>query len=89
MVSGGNVTGLTDELEKDGLVQRDDDPDDRRSIRVRLTANGRSAFERMAREHEDWVVELFAGLDGAHKQDLYDSLGQLRLQLAAVQVRGA
>lgn len=88
MVSGGNVTGLTDELEKDGLVQRDDDPDDRRSIRVRLTANGRRAFERMAREHEDWVVELFAGLDSVRKQDLYDGLGQLRVQLAAVQGRG-
>ena len=32
MVTGGNVTGLTDELEKDGLVQRDAEPGDRRSL---------------------------------------------------------
>jgi DNA-binding MarR family transcriptional regulator len=83
MVSGGNVTGLTDELEKDGLVARDDDPDDRRSVRVRLTPVGRRAFERMAREHEAWVVELFAGLEADPKQALYDALGQLRVQLAA------
>ena len=70
MVSGGNVTGLTDELEKDGLVTRDDDPDDRRSYRVRLT-------------HEGWVVELFAGLEPNHQQALYDSLGRLRVQLSA------
>ena len=29
MVTGGNVTGLTDELEKDGFVAREADPDDR------------------------------------------------------------
>ena len=40
MVTGGNVTGLTDELEKDGLVQRDAEPGDRRSYRVALTAAG-------------------------------------------------
>ena len=82
MVSGGNVTGLTDELEKEGLVARDDDPDDRRSVRVRLTPPGRRAFERMAREHEGWVVSFFAGLDGEQKQALYEALGRLRVQLA-------
>ncbi|MBK7060209.1 MAG: MarR family transcriptional regulator [Rubrivivax sp.] len=85
MVSGGNVTGLTDELEKDGLVSRDDDPDDRRSYRVRLTPGGRRAFERMASEHEGWLVELFAGLESEHKQALYEGLGRLRVNLVAVQ----
>ena len=83
MVSGGNVTGLTDELVKEGFVVRDDDPDDGRSFRVRLTDPGRSAFERMAREHEGWVVELFGGLDAAHKLALYEDHGRLRVQLAA------
>lgn len=82
MVTGGSVTGLTDELEKDGLVQRDDDPDDRRSVRVRLTAPGRKAFERMAREHEGWVVEMFGGLDGDQKKLMYELLGRLRVQLS-------
>ena len=48
MVTGGNVTGLTDELEKDGLVQRDAEPGDRRCYRVALTAKGRKAFEKIA-----------------------------------------
>jgi DNA-binding MarR family transcriptional regulator len=89
MVSGGNVTGLTDELQKDGLVQRDDDPEDRRSYRVRLTEPGRLAFERMAKEHEVWVVELFAGLDPAQKKSLYEGLGRLRVQLSASQEKTA
>lgn len=85
MVSGGNVTGLTDELEKDGLVVRDADPDDGRSVRVRLTEPGQRAFERMAAEHEGWVVELFGGLEAAQKAALYEGLGRLRVRLAARQ----
>ena len=82
MVTGGNVTALTDELEREGLVQRDSDPEDRRSWRLRMTANGRKAFERIAREHEQWVIELFHGLDTAQKKTLYEDLGRLRVQMA-------
>ena len=58
MVSGGNVTGLTDELEKEGLVVREDDPADRRACTVKLTPAGRTLFARMAAVHEQWVIEL-------------------------------
>ena len=37
MVTGGNVTGITDGLEKEGLVVREVDAADRRVFRVRLT----------------------------------------------------
>jgi DNA-binding MarR family transcriptional regulator len=84
MVTGGSVTGLTDELAREGFVTRDADPDDRRSMRVRLTPLGREAFERMAREHEGWVIELLAGLDTAQKQLMHEQLGRLRLHLAAL-----
>jgi DNA-binding MarR family transcriptional regulator len=89
MVTGGNVTALTDELEREGLVQRDSDPDDRRSWRLRMTAAGRKAFERIAREHEQWVIDLFAGLESAQKQSLYEGLGRLRVQMAASQEKSA
>ena len=48
MVTGGNVTGLTDELARDGLVAREASPGDRRAWIVRLTPKGRRAFETMA-----------------------------------------
>lgn len=82
MVTGGNVTGLTDELEKDGLVQRDAEPGDRRSVRVALTPKGRKAFERMASEHEGWVIELFGDLADSDRQQLHTLLGRLRVQLS-------
>jgi DNA-binding MarR family transcriptional regulator len=82
MVTGGNVTGLTDELEREGLVQRETSESDRRAFIVRLTPLGRRTFESMAKQHEQWIVELFAGLDSAAKQRLYTHLGELRMRLA-------
>lgn len=81
MVTSGNVTGLTDELERDGFVQREDDPSDRRAWRVSLTPKGRRTFETMASEHEKWILELFGGLDGKTVQQLHHALGQLRVQM--------
>jgi DNA-binding MarR family transcriptional regulator len=81
MVTGGNVTGLTDDLAQEGMVVRESSPDDRRAWIVRLTAKGRRHFETMARVHEGWILELFAGLDGRTVQQLYSQLGQLRVHL--------
>lgn len=81
MVTGGNVTGLTNDLEHDGLVVREGSPTDRRSWIVRLTPNGRRSFEAMAREHEGWILELFASLDDPVVKQLHEQLGRLRVQL--------
>ena len=85
MVTGGNVTGLTDELEKEGLVERIAEPDDRRSFRVSLTRKGERLFEKIAAVHETWVVSIFAGMSLPQKAQLHDLLGRLRVQLAEIQ----
>jgi len=82
MVTGGNVTSLTDELEKSGYVTRQVDPQDRRSTRIALTPRGKRAFERVAEEHERWVIELLAGLAPSEGEQLHALLGHLRLSLA-------
>jgi DNA-binding MarR family transcriptional regulator len=81
MVSGGNVTGLTDQLEKEGLVVRTDDPEDRRAYTIKLTLAGRALFSRMAAVHERWVIELFAGLNATEKSQIYRLLAKLKLHL--------
>lgn len=81
MVTGGNVIGLTDDMERNGMVAREGSPTDRRARIVRLTPRGRRSFEVMAREHEQWVLELFAGVDDAGVRQLYAQLGALRVQL--------
>ena len=81
MVTGGNVTGLTDDLERDGLVVRESSPSDRRSWIVRMTPEGRRSFEGMAKEHEQWILELFAGLDAGTLRQLHEHLGELRVNV--------
>jgi DNA-binding MarR family transcriptional regulator len=84
MVTGGNVTALTDQLVDAGHVERVADPDDRRSLIVRLTPAGRRAFLRMAREHEAWLVEMLDGYGTAPRDALYDLLGRLRLHISGL-----
>lgn len=63
VVSNGNVTAIVDRLTDDGLLLREAVPGDRRAARVRLTKKGLGEFERQAEAHEEWVSELFSGLD--------------------------
>jgi DNA-binding MarR family transcriptional regulator len=78
MVSGGNITVIVDQLEKEQLVQRQVAATDRRSYRVMLTALGRKSFARMAVAHERWVVDLFSGLDVHEQEQLNHLLGHLK-----------
>ena len=78
MVTGGNVTGIVDPLETGGLVERTAEPADRRACRVRLTRAGCKAFAEMARAHEEWIVELLAGLPRREHAELYRLLGKLK-----------
>jgi DNA-binding MarR family transcriptional regulator len=78
MVTGGNVTGITDGLEKEGLVIREVDAADRRVFRVKLSAEGQRQFRRMAAEHEQWVIDLFEGMTVKRKNQLVELLGDLK-----------
>ena len=78
MVTGGNVTAIVDQLEKEGLVERLDEPADRRAFRIRLTRAGEKAFAEMARVHEQWVVELLAGLSRKERDDLLKLLAKVK-----------
>lgn len=78
MVTGGNVTGITDQLVAEALVERIDVEGDRRAYRVRLTAKGRKQFNEMARQHEDWIVEAFSGLTDKDMAALHKLLGKVK-----------
>src|SRR4030081_3215190 len=78
MVSNGNVTGLAERLVEQGLLDRRPSPNDRRSQIVSLTAEGRRAFRAIARTHEDWIAEMFAGLDAADIEALMGLLAKTK-----------
>lgn len=67
MVTSGNITQMTDQLEREGLVERHPDPRSRRACLVKLTLAGRQAFGPIAAAHEEWVVELLSGLSRREK----------------------
>jgi DNA-binding MarR family transcriptional regulator len=77
MVTGGNVTAIVDQLEKEGLVERGS-PADRRAWLIRLTPAGKKSFAEMARAHEQWVVELLAGLTSRERDELLKLLAKLK-----------
>ena len=83
MVTGGNITGITDQLEQEKLVVRVPDPKDGRAYSVKLTAAGRRAFTEMAVVHEGWIAELLQDMSGADKGRLIDLLSQMKQHLYA------
>ena len=84
MVTGGNVTGLTDRLVSEGLVEKRSDSADGRAVTVQLTPEGQRQFRTMARAHEAWVAELFGGLTASQQAQLFDLLGRLKLSVPQV-----
>lgn len=75
------VVALVDELEQRGLVERRDDPADRRSYALHLTERGRAMLAdvgRVAREHGE---RLLAALSAEERQQL----GRLLERIAADQ----
>ena len=86
MVTGGNVTGLTDQLEAEGLVKRSALANDRRAWRVQLTTRGRKTFSGMAQAHERWIAELLDASKPADQQSLYTALGGLKTAVQSKRV---
>ncbi len=84
MVTNGNVTGLVDRLVAEEVITRKRHKSDRRSQIVSLTEKGRRQFARMAKEHEDWIAAMFAGLTQSDFSALTKLLGKLKAS-----VRGA
>ncbi|MEU2718018.1 MarR family transcriptional regulator [Streptomyces sp. NPDC007205] len=56
-----NATGLVDTLEREGLVRRDPDPDDRRSILVRITPAGLTWLDEFRTPTQRAMAALFHG----------------------------
>lgn len=78
MVTNGNITGITDQLVAEGLVERLDVQGDRRAWFVRLTPRGRRQFMVMARQHEQWIVQAFAALGEHDIATLHRLLGKVK-----------
>ena len=68
--SGSNMTTVIDNLERDGLVRRERDADDRRVVRVHLTEAGRGRIEVVLPGHIAALVEEFKVLSAGEQETL-------------------
>lgn len=82
LVSGGNLTALVRQLERQGNLRMERDPDDRRSWLVTISPAGRKHFRKVAAEHHHWIAGMFAGMSADHSQRLYELLAELKHSLA-------
>jgi DNA-binding MarR family transcriptional regulator len=70
------VTRKVQQLEREGMVVRQTDPDDRRASRIRLTPAGRRTIERVRRARRSWLEQLLHEWDDDDLSALADLLGR-------------
>lgn len=76
-VSRATMTGLIDTLERDELVTREPDRQDRRMMLVRMTEKGRELLARLLPRHFQTVAQLMAPLNESERQTLIELLGRI------------
>ncbi len=74
----GGITRLVDRMVGAGLVARENCPNDRRSIHVVLTPEGRAVLDRAVAAHMDGIERhLMAHLDGSDRAALESALNKV------------
>jgi MarR family transcriptional regulator, 2-MHQ and catechol-resistance regulon repressor len=68
--SGGNMTTVVDNLERDGLVRRERSTHDRRVVQVHITQAGRRKIEAVLPGHIAALVEEFSVLSAREQETL-------------------
>ena len=81
LTSGGNITVVIDNLEKDGLVERVPFPKDRRAITVRLTSKGEKLFHDIFSKHAQFVTKVASVLSEDEQVQLSALLKKLGMAL--------
>ena len=70
LTTGGNLTMVVGNLEKQGLAQRQHPPEDRRVLIVVLTAKGKALIRKLFPEHTAGITEFMAALSPAQQEEL-------------------
>ncbi|GAA2017343.1 hypothetical protein GCM10009799_51710 [Nocardiopsis rhodophaea] len=81
-VSARSVTAIVDALEREGLVTREPDPEDRRATLLRLTADSHVRMNRLHEAQNQLAEELLAPLDSGDRAELHRVLTLLKAAAA-------
>jgi MarR family transcriptional regulator for hemolysin len=81
-VDGATITYHVDRAEKQGLVRREADPDDRRVKRLRLTPAGERLYKELWSVANAFQAQVMAGVTDAEQARLRRTLAKIRANLA-------
>ncbi|MDQ2631281.1 MAG: MarR family transcriptional regulator [Actinomycetota bacterium] len=84
LVSSGTMTNRLDRLERRGLVERVPNPEDRRSVEIALTDEGRELVDAVIGEHVAREQEMLAPLSARERETLTRILRKLAAHVEAL-----
>ena len=77
-VTPSSITEVVEDLEREGLVRRESDPEDRRAVRVALTAEGRRHIQRFEHAMAVALADSLQGLTATQRHRIKAAFGDLR-----------
>lgn len=77
-VTRATVTGLLDGLEREGLIERHANAEDRRALCIRLTSKGKQLASTVIDQHGRWIAGLFGNLSAHERKQLAALLEKVR-----------
>ena len=89
LVATGTMTNRLDKLERNALVRRIPNPDDRRSLAIELTGKGMTLVDALVGEHVANERQMLSALSTREREQLKRILGKLLVHLAPEGGRGA
>lgn len=85
-VSNARASQMIERLVVQGLLERSEDPDDRRAKRITLTEAGEAQVQRVEHSRQQWLEELTSTLSEAQRAQIRDAL--ILLTEAASELEG-
>lgn len=77
LATGGNMTVVIDNLEREHLVKRSIDPTDKRANIIQLTSKGHNLMSQIFPNHEENINTIFSVLSDDEKRELIRLLKKL------------
>nr|CAD61124.1 putative transcription regulator [Cupriavidus oxalaticus] len=81
-VTRATVTGLLDGLEREELIERHADANDRRALCIRLTRKGKRVAKTVFEQHGRWIASLYGNLSAPERKQLAALLEKVSGNLA-------
>lgn len=78
LATSGNMTVILKNMERDGLIYRKKDDDDKRAFLVGLTEKGKKLFEKILPSHRSEIEKLYSILSDEEKASLISILKKFK-----------